>query len=626
MRFWIFCKGPWGSERSHPRGTGEDDVKDQGCMKRHNETYCASLKRRILALAVTWSLVLYGLLSRTYEIQVVSGEKLRRLAEAQQSEEVVIAEPRGRILDRNGKALLCESWVYGAAVFPSLLADPEEAARFLRPQHPSAQQSVLEKIKKGEPFLMIQNMTETKGFGESISGGWVATAGGFSEANRRGNSGGEGGIRLTPVPGVVLVRVPDRAGPESLARDLIGFYDPVTRKGVTGIERVMDSWLRGTGYMAVCRFTDGGGRPLKGLGYAVREEIAFRGHDVVLTVDRRIQKVVEEALNKWVRRGAAVVMDATTGEVLAAAGTRSGECPWGGPGETGERVEAERLVTPHAPAPDNTGRNAPENMWVRRYDSGFLVSILVRAVEHGVYGENGITWPWPGAYVRKGPPESANTSEHPSRLRSGISEQKDRQGAPDLAVIDEAEVIKIAAAAGLCEPANGDDGEKGTDDFVSDDGWGVGPSKAEWHAAFAGEGTIGVNAIQMAQFVAMITNQGKVIRPWCVREIRYENGTALEWRKPDTGDSIKEGVANALLEAVRSESDEQYEENTVAFRGDKTSWCLGWLPSNQEGVLPRYLVVAVVEESSSGPGAGLPGSIQAFQEIMARIEELFEEG
>lgn len=96
-------------------------------------------------------------------------------------------------------------------------------------------------------------------------------------------------------------------GPDSLS-PLVGYASPVM--GSAGLEAAYDAWLIGLRYDF--RRT--------GLLYTLLGT-PERGFDVELTVDRRVQNACEEALAG--RRGAAVVMDAVTGEILAAASS-----PW----------------------------------------------------------------------------------------------------------------------------------------------------------------------------------------------------------------------------------------------------------------------------------------------------------
>jgi len=96
-------------------------------------------------------------------------------------------------------------------------------------------------------------------------------------------------------------------GPGSLA-PLIGYAHPTL--GKSGLESAMDQWLSGRGWSY----------SRTGLLSTMSRQ-PDRGYSVRLTIDSRVQRACEAALAG--RRGAAVAVDAASGEVLAAA-----SCPW----------------------------------------------------------------------------------------------------------------------------------------------------------------------------------------------------------------------------------------------------------------------------------------------------------
>ena len=135
--------------------------------------------------------------------------------------------------------------------------------------------------------------------------------------------------------GSVLVRTTETEVPESacaknvtlvtregegLCRHLLGYTDSDGR-GVCGLEAAFDGVLTqasGTLYAEVTR--DAGGRALAGDGIRIRSDNYDSPAGVKLTIDSRIQRIAEQALaGSAITRGAAVVMDCRTGELLAAA-------------------------------------------------------------------------------------------------------------------------------------------------------------------------------------------------------------------------------------------------------------------------------------------------------------------
>ena len=85
--------------------------------------------------------------------------------------------------------------------------------------------------------------------------------------------------------------------------------------GSTGVEATMDTFLRGSPGRRVLRKNEKG----RILGEVLNERIApDQGSQVMLTIDARVQFLVENILRKT-GRSAAVVMDVNTGEILAMA-------------------------------------------------------------------------------------------------------------------------------------------------------------------------------------------------------------------------------------------------------------------------------------------------------------------
>jgi penicillin-binding protein 2 len=143
------------------------------------------------------------------------------------------------------------------------------------------------------------------------------------------------------VPGVEIVDVPIRYYPYStLASHLVGYMNEVSprdiekqpslvddpyrsgdRVGRTGVEKALEAELRGVrGWRK--KVVDARGLALsrsesEGLLPGSKMQEPRPGHDVTLTIDMALQKIVEQALRGH-PSGAAVVMDVHSGRVLAA--------------------------------------------------------------------------------------------------------------------------------------------------------------------------------------------------------------------------------------------------------------------------------------------------------------------
>jgi len=122
----------------------------------------------------------------------------------------------------------------------------------------------------------------------------------------------------TPREGIFLSSSPRRYYPgRADAASLLGVVGR-NDEGLAGLEQSMDRWLAGETWRYV-RWRDRKGRQIEPRAPSVQP-----GHTVELTLDRQIQRVVEDALDHgWERMKPqamhAVVMDVKTGEILALA-------------------------------------------------------------------------------------------------------------------------------------------------------------------------------------------------------------------------------------------------------------------------------------------------------------------
>lgn len=106
----------------------------------------------------------------------------------------------------------------------------------------------------------------------------------------------------------------------TLCPHIIGYTD-AKGNGVCGIEKSFDKILRqASGKIGVKYKANVFGQPIAGAGLQIVDERYNNAAGVVLTLDSRIQRIAENALAEaGIKRGAAVVLDANTSEILAMA-------------------------------------------------------------------------------------------------------------------------------------------------------------------------------------------------------------------------------------------------------------------------------------------------------------------
>lgn len=109
-----------------------------------------------------------------------------------------------------------------------------------------------------------------------------------------------------------------RYGAGNVCRHLIGYVDGEGR-GVCGIEKSFDRLLQESkGSIGVRYYADATGQALIGKGFSVDDRGYNNPSGVVLTIDRRIQKIAESAMRQsCIKKGAAVVLNVADAAVLA---------------------------------------------------------------------------------------------------------------------------------------------------------------------------------------------------------------------------------------------------------------------------------------------------------------------
>jgi cell division protein FtsI (penicillin-binding protein 3) len=238
-----------------------------------------------------WVLSLLGLMVRAGELQLAHADTWRMEADRQHHGTGSIPAARGSILDRTGSPLAFSHETFRIGVAPHELRDRAVAAAKL-----------VEVLGVSE--------ADARRFTESEAR-WVVVPGRYPARAREALSG---------LRGVHVEREVRRAHPrDDLARGVLGAV--IDGAGAGGIEQAFDAHLQGTpGSVVVAR--DAAGRPIPGERWVLSEPRA--GGDLLLTIDRDLQEIVEDALLDAVektgaRGGDVLVTDPRTGEILAMA-------------------------------------------------------------------------------------------------------------------------------------------------------------------------------------------------------------------------------------------------------------------------------------------------------------------
>lgn len=115
--------------------------------------------------------------------------------------------------------------------------------------------------------------------------------------------------------------VPQRYSSNPLAVHIIGYTDSTGKTGVTGIEKAYNNYLtENSGKLSISFQVDAVGRVLAGMDKYISDDNFTSKAGVVLSIDKNIQKITEDALaDSSIESGAAIVMKTHSGEILAIA-------------------------------------------------------------------------------------------------------------------------------------------------------------------------------------------------------------------------------------------------------------------------------------------------------------------
>ena len=253
------------------------------------------LKVRITTALVFFVVLFVALVSRAYQLQILSGDVLKARAERQHKDVLELHTERGKIFDRNGKVLAASIVVDSVGVNPSMIKNHKKTTAELAGILKISKKTLRSKFKKSKNFF------------------WIARKISPEQSQR---------IRALNISGIQLIKESKRFYTnKGLASHVLGFVG-TDANGLEGLEFKYDKYLR-----QVARKISWG-RDARGNQFCMDERGGTpedeKNYNLILTIDSRIQHIVESQLHKALEetgahKGTAIVMDPRTGEILAMA-------------------------------------------------------------------------------------------------------------------------------------------------------------------------------------------------------------------------------------------------------------------------------------------------------------------
>lgn len=576
----------------------------------------SSYRLEILSIGVL--LVFVALISRLVYLQVVQGKYYSGLADGNRIRLIPIMAPRGIFYDRNGTTLVSNRPGFTVSLLP--LTGPV----------PDAVIAKLSEILAISPTEIQTKLTQHNGAFEPI---------------RIKNDIGQDVVtkieeRRSELPGVVIEIQPIRNYVNNeLGAHVFGYVSEINdvelekKKadgyktgdiiGKFGLEKVYDRELRGV---------DGGdqvevdvaGRPVQVLG----KKETVPGSNMVLTIDYRIQKAAEAAIDEQLRymqtktefsrarAAAAVVMNPNTGEILAMVSR-----PTFNPNLFAGGISAKEWKLLN----DNPNNPMDNKAISGEYPPGSTFKIITgaAALELGKVTpeekilDTGKHWIIPKGNAMGEALGLINFKEALSKSDNVyFYEMGNRLGIDNLEKY--ARSFGMGALTGINLPGE-------SEGLVANRRYKEKVYEEEWYLSETFDAAIGQGfqlgtPLQMAQLISQIANGGHRYKPYLVSKLVNGSGEALQTFQPEETGQVK--LSNSTLMLIREAlRDVALEGGTAAndfkdfpiqiagktgtaenSHGDDHGWFVAYAPYDR----PRVAVVVIVEQGGFGAGSAVP--------------------
>jgi stage V sporulation protein D (sporulation-specific penicillin-binding protein) len=252
------------------------------------------IRKRVALLFLVVALVMCGLVGRLVYVQFFRSGWLLENAMDQRVRDIPVEAKRGTIFDRNGKELAVSINLESAYAIPAEIRDKEQTAAQLAAILGLDKEKLLKRLNQPSSLIWVQRKIDT------------------DKAQK---------IKALNLSGIGLTQESKRYYPEStLAAHVLGFAG-IDSQGLDGVESTYDAYLKGKKGRIVIEY-DAGGREIPN---ATHKFIPPQDGDVVyLSIDKVIQFIVERELEQVIQETQAmaatiVAMNPQTGEILALA-------------------------------------------------------------------------------------------------------------------------------------------------------------------------------------------------------------------------------------------------------------------------------------------------------------------
>ena len=252
-----------------------------------------SFKKRLLALSFVVAFLFCALFVRLFVVQIINGKDLQLRATSQWTRDLAIVAPRGDIYDATGSRLAVSYTTYNVYVRGREVEDAKAVSEYLCNILDLNYLKVYEKVIKKNISEVLIKMQVSSEIAEQI----------YNKNFK--------GVYLAESVGRYYTY-------GNLLSQVLGFVS-VDNEGQSGIEAYYDDYLTGLdGYSFTQSDLQG-----KEIGGTLRYYVpATKGSDITLTIDSKMQLILEQVLQKIMteqqpKNATGLIMNAKTAEVLA---------------------------------------------------------------------------------------------------------------------------------------------------------------------------------------------------------------------------------------------------------------------------------------------------------------------
>jgi cell division protein FtsI (penicillin-binding protein 3) len=419
------------------------------------------------------------ILFRLVSLQVLQAAELTARADRQHQKSVTLEGARGTVTDRHGKVLAMNVEVPSIFGVPTSLDSPANAARSLSPVLHIRREEIEKKLRQDKHFVWLARKVEP-------------------EQGRR--------LEQLSIDGVGMVMEGRRFYPKGpLLAHVLGFVG-MDGVGLEGLERRYESQLHGEKRLTILQ-RDALGRTV--FPKDLREQVPATGQALTLTIDEVIQYIAEKELEEAVdharaKSGTIIVMEPRTGAILAMA------------------------VSPRFDP--NAVASLTADRWRNRaltdtYEPGSTMKVVVAAAAL----EERVMMPGSMLFGENGRMAIANTTIHDHEklgwmtFAQMIQKSSNIGAAKTGMLVGDQRLYRYLQAFGF--------GQR-TDIDLPGEVSGLLKAPREWGrrslASISMGQEVGVTPLQMITAVSAIANDGVLMKPYVVAEVKDQKGQRMK--------------------------------------------------------------------------------------------------